>query len=185
VLDRLSDILIRISKGWLAASAFVIFLLFTALVLPRQSAMAEATSGGADAPDTSLYYTPEDLYRMAEAYGEDGRAAYIRARFTFDVIWPLVYLFFLATSISWICSKLESVKRWHRRANLVPLVGAIFDYMENVFASTVMWRYPLRTALVDILAPISTLLKWVFIGASFLLLIVGFALGIWRMFSKS
>ena len=185
MLGRLSDILIRVSTGWLAASAFVIFLLFTALVLPRQSAMADATSGGADAPDTSLYYTPEDLYRMAEAYGEDGRAAYIRARFTFDVIWPLVYLFFLATSISWICTKLEPVQRWHRRANLVPFVGAMFDYIENISASTVMWRYPQRTALLDVLAPISTLLKWIFIGASFLILIVGLVLGIRQALSRT
>jgi hypothetical protein len=180
MLGRISDGLHRFSKGWVAAVAFGIFLLFTALVLPQQSAQADVYSGGLATPDTSLTYSPEDLYQMAEAFGEAGREAYIRARFTFDVFWPLVYLFFLVTSISWIYAKFVPAQRWYRYANLIPLVGAIFDYMENISASIVMWRYPSRTAGVDVLAPIFTMLKWVFIGASFLLLVVGVVLGIWR-----
>jgi len=157
MLVRLSDGLQRVSKGWVAASAFVIFLVFTALVLPQQSAMVDLYSGGAGTPDTSIYYTADDLYQMARAYGEVGREAYIRARFTFDVLWPILYTFFLTTSISWLYAK---------------------------FVSTHRWRYPERTVLVDVLAPIFTLLKWVFIGASFLLLVVGVVLGIWRVLRR-
>ncbi len=184
MLVRLSDGLQRVSKGWVAASAFVIFLVFTALVLPQQSAMVDLYSGGAGTPDTSIYYTADDLYQMARAYGEVGREAYIRARFTFDVLWPILYTFFLTTSISWLYAKFVSTHRWYRRANLIPLAGAVFDYMENISASLVMWRYPERTVLVDVLAPIFTLLKWVFIGASFLLLVVGVVLGIWRVLRR-
>jgi len=184
MLVRLSDGLQRVSKGWVAAFAFVIFLVFTALVLPQQSAMADLYSGSAGTPDTSIYYTAKDLYQMAGAYGEVGREAYIRARFTFDVLWPILYTFFLTTSISWLYAKFASTHRWYRRANLIPLAGAIFDYMENISASIVMWRYPMRTAGVDVLAPIFTMLKWVFIGASFLVLIVGLVPGIWRILSK-
>ena len=73
-----------------ALLALVVFLLFTALVLPAQSAQAEAQFAGVGSPDTSFWYTPDDLYRMAEAYGAQGRPAYNRARFTFDIAWPLV-----------------------------------------------------------------------------------------------
>ena len=77
---RISSWLRRVSTGWVALSALVIFLLFSVVVLPRQSATADEVAGGAGSPDMSLYYSADDLYQMAEAYGEQGRKAYIRAR---------------------------------------------------------------------------------------------------------
>ena len=80
----------------------VIFLLFTALVLPKGSSQAALETNASGSPDLSLFYSVDKLYQMADAYGETGRDAYIRARFTFDLIWPLVYTLFLATAISWV-----------------------------------------------------------------------------------
>ena len=99
---RISDWLRRISTGWVALAALLIFLLFSALVLPQQATKAEKETGSPDSPDMSFFYSPSDLYEMAEAYGEQGRKAYVEARFTFDLIWPLVYTLFLATAISWV-----------------------------------------------------------------------------------
>ena len=61
----------------MALSALVIFLLFTALVLPGQSASTATETGDVGAPDTAFFYTPADLYHFSEAYGEPGRSAYI------------------------------------------------------------------------------------------------------------
>ena len=72
---RLSERLIRFSKGWLALIALVIFLIFTALVLPGQAAGSAERTGGARQPDTSLFYTPAELYGMADVFGPDGRQA--------------------------------------------------------------------------------------------------------------
>lgn len=177
---RISDLLRRVSTGWVALSALLIFLLFSALVLPQQATKAEQETGSSESPDTSFFYALSDLYRMAEAYGEEGRQAYIKARFTFDLVWPLVYTLFLATGISWVFGKAYgSDSRW-QRANLAPLLGALFDYLENVSTSLVMLRYPEQTAVVDALAPVFTALKWFFLGVSFLLLFAGVAIAAWR-----
>ena len=101
-MHRLSTWLVRRTPGWLALLAFVTFLAFTATVLPRQAADAAEAGAGAGSPDTSFFYSPADLAAMAEAYGPDGRQAYVYARYTFDVAWPLVYGLFLVTSISWL-----------------------------------------------------------------------------------
>ena len=175
---RISDWLRRVSTGWVALAALVIFLLFTALVLPQQATRAEQETGSADSPDTSFFYTPRELYRIAEAYGEQGRQAYIRARFTFDLIWPLVYTLFLVTAISWVSGRgFAPDSRW-QRTNLALLLGALFDYLENVSTSLVMGRYPAQTPVVDLLAPVFTALKWGFLGASFLLLIAGIVVAV-------
>jgi hypothetical protein len=176
---RLSDWLRKASVGWVALLALLIFVLFTALVLPRQAAKAEQETGSSDSPDMSLFYAPDDLYQIAESYGERGRQAYIRARFTFDLVWPLVYTLFLATAISWVFGRAFAPNSRWQRANLAPLLGAIFDYLENLSTSLVMLRYPIRTAVMDLLAPMFTGLKWGFLAASFLLLLGGIVFLVW------
>ncbi len=181
---RISDWLRRISTGWVALSALIIFLLFTALVLPQQATKAEQETGSSDSPDTSFFYAPSDLYRMAESYGEQGRQAYVRARFTFDLVWPLVYTLFLATAISWVFGRAFAPDSPWQRANLAPLLGALFDYLENLSTSLVMLRYPDHTAVVDLLAPVFTALKWGLLGASFVLLLGGIAVAAWRWIKR-
>lgn len=177
---RISDWLRRVSTGWVALSALLIFLLFSALVLPQQATRAEQETSGSDSPDTSFFYSANELYRMAESYGEEGRQAYVRARFTFDLVWPLVYALFLTTSISWVFGRAFAPDSRWQRANLAPLLGALFDYLENLSTSLVMLRYPAQTAVVDALAPVFTALKWSFLGASFILLFGGIVVTAWR-----
>ncbi len=69
--------------------------------------------------------------------------------------------------------------RW-QRANLAPLLGALFDTLENLSTSLVVWRYPQQTAVVDVLAPVLSLVKWLFVSGSFVLLVAGAVAGIWR-----
>jgi hypothetical protein len=177
---RTSDWLRRVSTGWVALAALLIFLLFTALVLPQQALKAERETGSTASPDTSFFYAPGDLYRIAESYGGQGRQAYVQARFTFDLVWPLVYTFFLVTSIGWVYGKAFAPESRWRRANLAPLLGTLFDYLENLSTSMVMLRYPQQTPVVDLLAPLFTALKWGSLGVSFFLLFAGILVAIWR-----
>lgn len=117
---------------------------------------------------------------MAEKYGGEGREAYVRARFTFDLIWPLVYALFLGTVISWVNGKVFASGSPWRLANLVPVLGALLDYLENVSTSVVMVRYPRVTLVVDTLAGVMTMMKWIFVGSSLALLVAGVMVGVWR-----
>lgn len=172
MVTKLSNGFLKFSTGRLTLACLVLFLIFTALVLPDQAAKAEVYSGDVGSPDTSLFYTASDLYNFAEAYGATGRTAYIRARFTFDLIWPLVYLAFFATAISWLVKRANVELNPWARLNLLPVAGAGFDFLENISAAIVMGRYPRTTAVIDHLAGLFTLLKWIFIAASFTALVV-------------
>ena len=172
---KISEWIRRISTGRVTLLCLVIFLLFTALVLPGQSALAEETSGGAGSPDTSLFlHRPLSCTAWRKLTARAGRAAYIHARFTFDLVFPLVYTAFLATAISWLFSRGFTAGQPLALANLAPILGAIFDYLENFSAALVMGRYPALTPVVDWLAPVFTFIKWVsFVGGSFALLVIG------------
>jgi hypothetical protein len=182
---RVSEWLSRVSRGWVALTALIIFTLFTALVLPQQATEAEQKTGSGESPDTSFFYSPSDLYQIAESYGEQGRDAYVRARFTFDLVWPLVYTLFLATAISWVFGRGFAPDSPWQRANLAPLLGALFDYLENLATSLVMLRFPDQTPLADLLAPLFTAMKWSFLGASFVLLFVGVVVAAWHWLTKT
>jgi len=175
-LKKISNGFYKLSTGVVTLVCLVLLLALSGLVLPNQSAEAEFYAGEVGSPDTSLFYTSKELYHFAEAYGVEGRTAYIRARFTFDVIWPIIYLVFLVTAISWLIRKANLHNTKWRFLNLVPLIGAAFDFLENGSSALVMARYPQTTAVLDELAGIFTLTKWVFIAGSFIVLLVSIIL---------
>jgi hypothetical protein len=183
MLLDLSDRLHRVSTGWITTASLLIFLLFTVLVLPGQASRSEVTTGDVGSPDMSFYYSADDLYQMAKSYGKEGRAEYIRARFTFDLVWPLVYGFFLSIGISWTSRKAFFKESTLQRTNIAPVLGVLFDYLENISTSLVMARYPSSTPVIDWLASIFTMLKWLFVTGSFVLLLAGFLIGILRWVS--
>ncbi len=129
-----------------------------------------STSGGAGSPDTSLYYSADELLHLAEAYGEGGRAAYLRARWGFDLAFPAVYGFFLTTATAWAFARTCGPgSRWNL-ASLVPLGAVLFDLLENTATSIVMARYPASVPLAAGMAGWFTLTKWALVTGSMALL---------------
>ena len=180
---QLSSWIYSITSGWVTLTAVLVFILFTALVLPGQSSNT-TVSEGIGTPDLSIYYSAGELYRMVESYGEQGRNEYIRARFTFDLIWPLVYTFFLAATISWIYQRILPAENPWRMINLLPVLGMIGDYLENISTSIVMYMYPILIPILAWMAGIFTALKWILIAGSFIGLLVGVVLMVWQTIRK-
>jgi len=172
-MRNLSNFFYRISNGWVAIAALLVFVVFSALTLPGQNRIAETYSQGSGSPDTSLFYSGKDLYSMADFYGEEGRSAYLKARWTFDLAFPIVYTFFLVSTISWILNRMLPSGSCWRLLNLVPLAAFVLDLLENTATSLVMARYPIHCPPGELFAPLFTPLKWLAVGGSFLLLMVG------------
>lgn len=165
----------KIRLGWLLFST-VLFILFLVFVLPAQADQAQTYSAQTGSPDTSFFYSRQQLFDMAEDYGEAGRQAYVQARFSFDLIFPLVYTFFLITSISWLLRRSAQKQSIDRRVNLLPAGALILDVLENICAAAVMAAYPTRLPVFAWLATVFTPLKWLMVGINFLLLLVIFIL---------
>ncbi|MFC1802459.1 hypothetical protein ACFL0D_00665 [Thermoproteota archaeon] len=108
------------------------------------------------------------MYSWAESYGKEGRESYIRTRFTFDIIWPIIYAGFLFSSIGGLLYRSGLRDSIVDRLLLLPLGSLVFDYLENISSSIVMWRYPMRTPLVDHAVTFFTPLKWIILSFSFL-----------------
>ncbi len=184
MISRASNSLYHVSSGPAALIALIGFFIFGALVLPAQAQRAKVYSNGAGSPDSSFFYSTSDLYAMARGYGEAGRAEYIRARFTFDLLFPLVYLMFLATSISWVLVRAFPDGADRRRVlNIFPVFGVLLDYLENISTSLVMASYPDKS-FAGFLAPVFTSFKWFFVNGSFVILAAGIVVAMWRRFRR-
>ncbi|MGV8026992.1 MAG: hypothetical protein AB2L18_10585 [Anaerolineaceae bacterium] len=172
MLQNKSEQVIKFSKKSVAIVGFIFFLAFSILFLPGQTKLTETYSAGLGSPDTFLFYTPADLYHMAETYGAAGRIAYIKARLTFDIAFPILYTFFLVTSISWFESRVLERGNEFRTANMLPFFAMLFDLLENACTAFVFSSYPTYIPFISMLAPFFTMLKWICVGSSFLFLII-------------
>lgn len=149
----------------------LIFFIFSSLAFPQMTKYSNEKIGELDSPDESFIYSSPELYDMAESYGEVGREAYIKIRWTFDLVWPIVYTLFL---ISWAYKLSDYIpdKRRLRYAYIFPLIAMIFDYMENIGATIVMARYPLNSGIVATITPVISFIKWLSVAGSVLILVL-------------
>ena len=167
-MQKISAWLLKISSTWLMICSLLVMVAFMIFVLPAQAAKSASQSGSERSPDTSFSYSPDELYQMAEQYGEGGRQAYIRARWTFDLVFPLVYTGFLAFGISWFVQRLAGWAAGWKLANLLPLLGGIFDLLENTAASLAMAVFPARPQGILLSASVFTPIKWILVSLSFI-----------------
>lgn len=172
-MRSLSDYFYRKTSFWAFLISLALFIIFMILVLPPQAARSAEVTGTNASPDTSFYYNRQQLYQIAEDYGQEGRYYYVDSRITFDIVWPLVYTLFLLNAISWILNKTIVEGSSLRLLNLVPITSILFDFLENISNMVVMFRYPTPTDWLASIAGIFTSLKWITLSAGFLILIIG------------
>jgi len=152
--------------------ATILFLLFVLFVLPAVSQNGEQHMGNTVLPDSRLYYSLDEIYSIADRLGETGRAYYVRQRITFDLVWPIVYSWFFYNAIMIIFCQFDP-KSLYITLRWLPILALIFDYLENGLASLVMMTYPSRIDSLARWLPYSSLLKWTFVGLSFISLVIG------------
>lgn len=142
------------------ATAVAVFSAFMLIVVPGESRKAEAYTPEGVSFDLNFFYPPKDVYPAVEAYGDTGRAAYVRSRLTFDLAFPLVYTLFSLSGAAFFLRRLGAPSM---RLLLIPLAGMIFDFIENTAVSVMMANWPDQIVLLPWVASAATLLKWLFV----------------------
>ena len=168
MLTIVSRWLLKVSSTWVMLVCLLLMILFMVFVLPAQAADSASTRENGQSPDTTFFFTPEELFRMAEDFGSTGRKEYIQSRWTFDLVFPLVYTAFLTTGISWFIQRLINWPTKWRFTNLLPVFGGVFDLLENTVTTYVMLIYPARSEISLSSASLITPIKWILVSSSFI-----------------
>jgi len=173
MLTKLSNTLRKYANGWLVLVFLAGEILFNAVLLPAQSAKIAAGSGGLGPIDLQLFYTPDKVYGMIEAYGEETRASYRLFEMTGDIIYPIVYTLFFSLFITWSFQRGFPSNSGMHKYNVVPFGSWFFDLLENICIVTMISIYPSTPAALAWLSTSFTLIKWLFAGATIILMLTG------------
>jgi len=184
MLDKISETLKKYANGWLVLVFFAGEMFFNAVILPNQQAKIEASSGGVGPIDLQLFYTPEKVYSMIAAYGEAGRASYRAVELTVDIIYPIVYTLFFALLITWLFQRGFARDSRMQKMNVLPLGGWLFDLLENLGIVSMLSMYPSTPAVLAWIAALLTVVKWLFAGATVVLILTGLMMALKNRFRK-
>ena len=173
MLSRISETLRKNSKGRLIFLLLCGEIIFNALILPQQESKIKSVSGGVGPIDLQFFYTPEKVYSMIAAYGETGRESYRIFELTGDIIYPIVYTLLFSLLITWLFERGFPTESKMQLLNVVPFGAWTFDLLENLGIVGMISVYPSTPSTLAWVTAIFTMIKWLFAGASILLLFIG------------
>ncbi|MFX0092924.1 MAG: hypothetical protein ACFFBD_14290 [Candidatus Hodarchaeota archaeon] len=172
LLSKLSDYFHAWAKGWLILAIFAAIMLLLSvppLIMPD----FYTAIGNMVHLDGMFFYTPEESFSAVESYGEIGRVQMIWLHLTWDCIFPILYTLFFSLLISWLFQRSFKPESQLQKLNLVPIVGGIFDLMENTWIVSMILVYPARPTVVAWLSTLSTMSKWIMSIPIVLLVLTG------------
>lgn len=171
--------------------AFLLFLLFALLVLPAMSARTASYTPAGSGFDTDFFYSPGEVPGKVAAYTDEGRRAYLFDRWTFDLVFPLVYGFFMLSAWAFglrvlfgvpsplgrlhgmdgsrvpAQSTAELQKRWPVFLLWIPAGGIVLDFLENSLVSLLMLAWPSVSGTLALGSSLASAGKWLFVGIGF------------------
>ena len=149
-----------------------VYLLMLQVTIPRLQSYA---------PDTALFdlsptgYSHPHAMTLLESLGHDGRSAYLFPQLALDFVYPGLFAICFSLMLIWIYSKRIRPDSKLLYLAMLPALGGLFDYVENILIIQMITTFPDVTKGLVSAASSSTVLKSAFSTASFLLLILGFA----------
>jgi hypothetical protein len=131
----------------------------------------EAAAPGQQTPDLLPLVGRAELYTLIDALGQAGRAAYMPIA-DLDMIYPVVYGVFLSLALAWGLGKRALESQLWRVVLLLPLVGVIADYIENLSARSLLAGWPERADGVASVWVYAHAAKWSALLPALVLLLV-------------
>lgn len=184
MLNRISQRFYSWAKGWLIIILFLLDGFFAGFLLPLIQGIMQGGQGGIQPLDLMIFATPGKLFGMLETMGEYTRNFYRSVELTVDIVYPLVYLFFFGLLISWLFQRGYPSSSPMRKYNIVPLGAWFFDLLENITIIVLISIFPSQPAIFGWLLFVLINVKWLFAGASILLILIGLVMAIRNGFKK-
>jgi hypothetical protein len=153
----------------------ILDVLFMVGVMPyMQLLMALATNQHPQPIDLCIpTWTPAQGFALIESYGDAGRTMYRNIELTADTVYPLVYGFAFALLITFLIRKIAPSNKWMPYLALLPLMGMLFDYLENISILILLSYYPQKIVGVAYFGGVATFCKWIFLFSGMGVILVG------------
>lgn len=184
MLNKLSGKLRGWAKGWLVFILFLLDSLFMGFILPIARTLIKGGAGGPGALDLRFFTPPAKAFEMIAAYGEYNRVFYRNFELTVDILYPMAYTLFFSLLITWLFQKSFASNSQMQNLNVMPFGIWLFDLLENLGIVTMLSVYPATPAIAAWLTTIFSMIKWIFAGASMILIAAGIVTASAKIFHK-
>lgn len=179
-LHNLSALFYRGSSWYTVAIVVLVYGLFLMFVMAPQGELMRTLASDWGAPDGHFFYTPDELYAQLALWSEAGRQQYIRFRLGLDPLWAVTYASFLIT-ISSLCLNYALPANDRRRLwNLLPLLPAAADIVENFLGVVLVSQFPERLDWLAWITACVTAFKWTSLGFAHVLMVWAIGMAFWR-----
>ena len=168
-----NDFLDKLATGWNILLLFMFFMLVTTLFFPWFSDVLGVPEEGVETIDLQFTYSPQELYRMLENYGEQGRRVYAISHLSSDVIFPVIYAFLFSLSITYTFRRAFSLSSPLQKFKYLPFLLLGFDLLENILLVILLLAFPQPLTALALMAGLVTAIKWILSGLVVLLPFVG------------
>ena len=139
---------------------------------------ASVDPGCADIPDLSFGLSQEEVYQDLKCLGEPGRSVYKKESVQKDSLYPVSYGLFFAFTL-FALSSLLFRRRWIVIViTILPLIGMLFDFLENYQLRKLMDQFPELQQGTVTLASVANIGKWSFIYVSIAFTLI---LAVWSL----
>ena len=183
MLTHLSDLLKRITKGWLIFILAILDGLFMLFILTLGQALMGSDAKPANLLDLQFFYTPAQAHEMLASFGSN-LLLYRNFELTADIIYPIVYTLFYSLLITRLLQKGFPASHKIQRLNIMPFGAWLFDLLENIGIVTMIWLFPSAPDALAWATTFFTMAKWSFAALSILLLLISLIAAVASMFRK-
>ena len=166
----------KLASGKIVSILFTLTMAIYLLMLFYSIPMVERF-----APNTALFdlspsgYSYQHAMSLLEELGNEGRQIYLSLQLPLDFVYPGLFAISYTLLLIWLFSKSLKNKSRIFYLALIPALGGLFDYLENIYIFRMINSFPdLSPRLVQV-ASTFTLLKSIFTTIFFLLLFAGLA----------
>lgn len=165
MVSKVSDRFHAWAKGWVLLSFIAAFVLLINLPLADPDLISRSLDG-------HFAYTPEEAFQAVASYGDDGRVQLIWIHLA-DFLLLTLYTSMFCLILSWFFQRGFPPDSGMQRLNVVPILGGLFDFMENIWILTLLLSYPAQPTLVAWLSTIAKTGKYIMGIPIILLLLIG------------
>lgn len=135
--------------------------------------------GDVTMPDTRLTYSFDEITDVFNTLGQAGLNVWAQAHML-DFLFPLTYMLAMAFGMNLEIRRLYPESMNVKKLVLIPLLGGIADYIENILVLTQIAAYPTLSEVVIMIASAITTLKWILLGLGFVIIFVFIPIIVYR-----
>jgi hypothetical protein len=161
-------------KFWQVLLSLALFILALLFLLP----IMDTATGSIVTPDADFFYNHLRLTEIKDIYTQENISAYIHTRIAYDILWPLIYGFFLISTLGFM-TKSTNKSKLLTALYFMPILAVLFDLLENTMCS--FYFSNIAPSITLYIAPIASALKWILI---FIIFTIQFVLLVIRLFQQ-